>query len=132
VAHLFAALARLGFAGWFGAGAWFGLFGAPAALRHGFAAALAVLFPPLFWYGVGCGVAALVGTVTPSRDGRRAVRAALAAAVLAGALAEAAVLDPLVHRAAAGAGNFSAAHTASLAIALVSWGAALLGLLLTG
>ncbi len=129
---LFSWVERLGFAGWFGVGTWFGFIAAPAIFAAGIPSALAVLFPPLFWYGVGCGAAALVGALGSPRDERRAWRLALAAAVFAGALVEALVIVPMVARAAAGSGAFGVAHTFSTTVALVTWLAAGAALLATG
>lgn len=122
-------LQRLGFAGWFGALTWFGFLGAPAIFRAGVASVLAVLFPPLFWFGVGCGAAALIGTVGAGHGIRRL---ALAATILVGSLAEALVIDPIVHRATVGTSAFAAAHTASTLVALVMWLAAGWALLADG
>ena len=129
---VFAWLERLGFAGWFGVLAWFGFLGAPAIFRAGIPSALAVLFPPLFWFGVGCGAAAVIGAVGSPHDRRRGWRVALAATVLAGALVEALVLDPLVHRSVPGSGAFAAAHAASTTLATAAWIAAAVGLLAGG
>jgi hypothetical protein len=125
----FAWLERLGFAGWFGVLGWFGFLGAPAIFRAGIDSALAVLFPPMFWFGVGCGAAAMVGSLGSPRDMRRGWRLALAVVVLAGTLVEALVIDPLVHHSVPGSSGFAAAHAASTTIATVAWLAAAVGLL---
>ena len=129
---VFAWMERLGFAGWFGVLAWFGFLGAPAIFRAGIDSALAVLFPPMFWFGVGCGAAAVVGSVGSPQDTRRSGRLALAAIVLAGTLLEALWIDPMVHRSVPGSPGFAAVHGASTTIATIAWLAAAVGLLAGG
>jgi len=110
-------------------GTWFGFLATPAIFASGLTSALAVLFPPLFWYGVGCGGAALVGALGSPREGRRGLRLLLGAIVTAGALAEAVVVDPLVRRLEGAGPGFGAAHTLSVVVALITWAAAIVGLL---
>jgi hypothetical protein len=127
-------LARLGFAAWFGAGLWFGAFGARSlfqALGGGVGAALAALFPSIFAFGVGAGLAALVATLGDRGGRRRTLRLWLAALLAASALTERLVLLRLVASAAPGSSGFAAAHLVSVLVALAGWAAALAGLVAT-
>lgn len=124
---------RVGFGAWFGAGAWFGLFGAGALFAKlgdaGAAAPLAALFPTLFWFGVGSGVLALGGALIAGRVARWRLRLAAAGVITVGALCLALVLNGWVQRSIPGSPAFAMAHGVTVGVASVTWLAALIGLL---
>lgn len=89
-----------------------------------------MLFPSIFRFGVGAGAVALAGTLGAPPGRRIGARRALAALALAGALALALFLGPLVARSAGDGAAFAAAHQASVIVAFISWAAAAAGLVL--
>lgn len=126
-------LARCGFAAWFGAGLWFGAFGAQAlfrALGAQIGVALAALFPSIFAFGVVAGVAAGIGSLADVSGQRRRLRFGMAGLMTATALADLLVIDGWVAAAPVGSPAFAAAHLVSVLVALCGWCAASVGLLL--
>lgn len=128
----FGLLARLGFAGWFGAGLWFGAFGAQAlfrALGARVGTALAALFPSIFTFGVAAGLVALIGTLGDRRGRNRRSRLWMAVLVIATALADLLVIDRWVAAMPPGSPAFATAHLVSVLVALLGWFAAVVGLI---
>jgi hypothetical protein len=116
---------RLGFAAWFGAGLWFGAFGAPALFSRlgtaGAAAPLAALFPSIFAFGLGAGGAALLGALATLRRRRGVLRLVLALVVTLAAVVELAVILPHLQSAPPGSAAFARGHVASVTIAFIGW-----------
>jgi hypothetical protein len=122
-------LERVGFGAWFGAGLWFGGFGAQALFRRlgagGAAAPLAALFPTFFAFGAASGLAALLGALARRGRGGRVGAAGLQTVT---SLVNLLVVDPLVHAATPGSRAFAAGHLTSVLLALAGWLGAAWGL----